>query len=206
MSAGQVCATLSRVIVDAAVHDRLVELIRARMAEVRIGDPLDPATELGPLAMERQRARVEELVAAGRAEGAALVHGGGRPTQLPRGWYFEPTLFTGVTAHMRIAREEIFGPVLSILSVHDEEEAVALANDSDFGLFGAVFTADRETAYRIARAMRTGTICHNSFRFDPCLPFGGFKQSGIGRKGGLEGMLSFTEIKSILLDAPRPAA
>lgn len=206
MSAGQVCATLSRVIVDATVHDRLVDLIRARMAQVRVGDPLDPSTELGPLAMERQRSKVEELIAAGLAEGATLVHGGGRPTHLPRGWYIEPTLFTDVAPGMRIAREEIFGPVLAILPFETEAEAITTANDSDFGLFGAVFTADRDTAYRIARAMRTGTICHNSFRFDPYLPFGGFKQSGVGREGGEAGMLSFTEIKSILLDAPHPAA
>lgn len=200
MSAGQVCATLSRVIVDSSVHDHLAELIRAKMEQVRIGDPLAPETELGPLAMERQRNRVEEYVTVGKAEGATLACGGSRPDGLSKGWYFEPTLFTGVKPDMRIAREEIFGPVLCMLSFDDEDVAVRLANDSDFGLFGAVFTADKDRAFRIARRLRTGTVCHNSFRFDPFLPFGGFKQSGVGREGGVEGLLSFTETKSILLD------
>jgi acyl-CoA reductase-like NAD-dependent aldehyde dehydrogenase len=206
MSAGQVCATLSRVIVASEVHDRLIDLIRTEMEKVRVGDPLDPDVHLGPLAMERQRDRVEEYILIGQAEGATLAFGGGRPSHLPRGWYIEPTLFTGVVASMRIAREEIFGPVLSVLTFKTEEEAIRIANDSDFGLFGAVFTADRETAYRIARRMRTGTVCHNAFRFDPYLPFGGFKQSGVGREGGLEGVKSYTELKSILLDGPGDAA
>jgi len=202
MSAGQVCATLSRVIVTREVHDQLVELIRKEMETVRIGDPFDPDVQLGPLAMERQRSRVEEYIGIGQAEGATLAFGGGRPRHLAKGWYVEPTLFTNVACTMRIAREEIFGPVLTVLTFDDEAEAIRLANDSDFGLFGAVFTADRDTAYRIARRMRTGTVSHNNFRFDPYLPFGGFKQSGIGREGGLEGIKAYTELKSILLDGP----
>lgn len=206
MSAGQVCATLSRVIVAREVHDELVELIRANMAEVRVGDPFDPGTHMGPLAMERQRTRVEDYIRIGQAEGATLAFGGCRPGHLAKGWFLEPTLFTGVTSDMRIAQEEIFGPVLAILPFATEDEAIRIANDSDFGLFGAVFTADRDTGYRIARRMRTGTVCHNAFRFDPYLPFGGFKQSGIGREGGAAGLASYTEIKSILLDGPgRPA-
>jgi acyl-CoA reductase-like NAD-dependent aldehyde dehydrogenase len=205
MSAGQVCATLSRVIAHASVHDELVELIRAEMEQVRVGSPLDPETQLGPLAMERQRDRVESYIRIGQDEGAKLAFGGSRPADLPSGWYLQPTLFTGVTCDMRIAREEIFGPVLSVLSFETEDEAVAIANDSEFGLFGAVFTAERDTAYDIARRLRTGTVCHNAFRFDPFLPFGGFKESGIGREGGVDGMLSFTEIKSILLDGPAGA-
>ncbi|MDB5719057.1 MAG: Aldehyde dehydrogenase [Sphingomonas bacterium] len=203
MSAGQVCATLARVVVAAERHDALVEAIRAEMAAVRIGDPFDPASQLGPLALERQRTRVEDYIGIGQAEGATLAFGGGRPGHLPRGWYVEPTLFTHVACDMRIAREEIFGPVLTVQSFADEEEAVRIANDSPFGLFGAVFTADRDRAYRIARGMRTGTISHNLFRFDPLLPFGGFKESGIGREGGEEGLSAYTEIKSILLDGPQ---
>ncbi len=203
MSAGQVCATLSRVIAVDAVHDRLVERIQAELARVTIGDPRDPAAQIGPLAMERQRSRVEDYLRIGQEEGAVLAHGGGRPDHLPRGWYVHPALFTGVRPDMRIAREEIFGPVLCVLRCASEDEAVAIANDSDFGLFGAVFTADCDAALRTARAMRTGTVSHNGFRFDPFLPFGGFKQSGIGREGGVHGMLSYTEIKSILLDGPR---
>lgn len=199
MSAGQVCATLSRVIVAREVYDELVTLIRSEMAKVQVGDPLDPATQMGPLAMERQRDRVEDYIRIGQAEGARLAFGGCRPSHLAKGWYVEPTLFTDVKTDMRIAQEEIFGPVLSVLSFETEAEAITIANDSDFGLFGAVFTRDRDTAYRMARRMRTGTVCHNAFRFDPYLPFGGFKQSGIGREGGAAGITSYTETKSILL-------
>lgn len=202
MSAGQVCATLSRVIVSKHRHGELVEAIRAEMEKVRVGDPFDPETQLGPLALERQRGRVLDYVAIGKAEGARLVFGGGRPQHLAKGYYVEPTLFAGVERSMRIAREEIFGPVLSVLPVEDEADAIRAANHSDFGLFGAVFTDDRDAALRVARAMRTGTVTHNIFRFDPFLPFGGFKQSGIGREGGTEGISSYTELKSILLDAP----
>jgi acyl-CoA reductase-like NAD-dependent aldehyde dehydrogenase len=205
MSAGQVCATLSRVIVSRHRHDALVDAIQAEMAKVRVGDPFDPATQLGPLALGRQRDRVLDYVGVGSAEGARLIFGGGRPLHLARGYYVEPTLFAGVDRSMRIAREEIFGPVLSVLPVANEADAIRAANDSDFGLYGAVFTDDRDAAYRVARAMRTGTVTHNIFRFDPFLPFGGFKQSGIGREGGIEGINSYTELKSILLDAPSGA-
>lgn len=201
MSAGQVCATLSRVIVSQQRHDALVEAIRTEMAKVRVGSPLEPGTQLGPLALERQRDRVLDYVAIGKAEGAQLAFGGARPVHLPTGYYVEPTLFAGVSSSMRIAQEEIFGPVLVVIPVKDEEDAIRAANDSDFGLFGAVFTNDGAAAYRIARAVRTGTMTQNHFRFDPSLPFGGFKQSGIGREGGAEAIGSYTEIKSILLDA-----
>jgi acyl-CoA reductase-like NAD-dependent aldehyde dehydrogenase len=202
MSAGQVCATLSRVIVSKHRQSALVEAIRAEMASVRVGDPFDPDTQLGPLALARQRDRVLDYVGTGSAEGARLVFGGGRPLHLARGYYVEPTLFADVGRSMRIAQEEIFGPVLCVLPAEDEADAVRTANASDFGLYGAVFTHDRDAAYRVARAMRTGTVTHNIFRFDPFLPFGGFKQSGIGREGGIEGISSYTELKSILLDAP----
>lgn len=201
MSAGQVCATLSRVIVSKHRHDALVEAIRAEMARVRVGSPFDPDTQLGPLALERQRDRVLDYIGIGQAEGARLAFGGGRPSHMEKGYYVEPTLFAGVASSMRIAQEEIFGPVLCVIPVEDEADAIRAANDSDFGLFGAVFTHDRDAAYRIARAVRTGTITQNIFRFDPSLPFGGFKQSGIGREGGIEAISSYTELKSILLDA-----
>lgn len=199
ISAGQVCATLSRVIAVDAVHDQLVEAIREEMKRITVGHPDDPAARMGPLAMARQRERVEEYIAVGRAEGAELVLGGGRSADLDRGWYFDPTLFVGVTPEMRIAREEIFGPVLTTLRAKDEAEAVRLANDSEFGLYGAVFTRDADRAYRVARKVRTGTVAHNGFLFDPSLPFGGFKASGIGREGGEAGLTSFTETKSIIL-------
>ena len=203
MSAGQVCATLSRAIVSRARLGELTEAISAEMKTIQVGDPFDPATQLGPLAMERQRARVEDYIAVGCAEGARLATGGGRPAHLNRGYYVEPTLFTGVTPGMRIAQEEIFGPVLTVLAYDDEDEAVRIANDSSFGLYGAVFTNDRDRAWRVARGLRAGTISQNIFRFDPHLPFGGFKQSGVGREGGVEGLSAFTELKSVLLDGPQ---
>ncbi|HSW13296.1 MAG TPA: aldehyde dehydrogenase family protein, partial [Solimonas sp.] len=137
----------------------------------------------------------------GRAEGARLVCGGTRPPHLPKGWYLEPTLFDGVRSTMRIAQEEIFGPVLALMPCDDEDDAVRIANDSPFGLYGAVFTPDRERALRVMRGVRAGTLSQNSFRFDPSLPFGGFKHSGIGREGGQEGLAAYTEYKSMLLTA-----
>jgi aldehyde dehydrogenase (NAD+) len=199
MSAGQVCATLSRAIVTRRRHAELLDALHTELRAVRVGDPYDPAAQMGPLAMARQRARVEEYIAIGRAEGARLVCGGARPAHLDRGWYIEPTLFDGVESSMRIAQEEIFGPVLALMPCEDEEEAVRIANDSPFGLYGAVFTPDRERALRVMRAVRAGTLSQNHFRFDPSLPFGGFKQSGLGREGGREGLEAYTELKSILL-------
>lgn len=201
MSAGQVCATLSRAIVLKRHQADLVEALQAELQAVRVGDPYDAAAQMGPLAMKRQRERVEEYIGIGRTEGARLVCGGRRPVHLPRGWYVEPTLFDGVDSSMRIAQEEIFGPVLTVLPCDDEEHAVRIANDSPFGLYGAVFTADRERALQVMRGVRTGTMSQNSFRFDPSLPFGGFKQSGLGREGGVEGMEAYTELKSMLLSS-----
>ena len=199
MSAGQVCATLSRAIVSRRREPELVEAVAAEMQAIRVGDPFDPATELGPLAMERQRVRVEDYIACGLREDARLVTGGGRPSHLDRGYYVEPTLFTGVQPDMRIAREEIFGPVLSVQAYDTEEEAIRIANASDFGLYASVFTQDRERGWRAARALRAGTICQNGFRFDPWLPFGGFKQSGVGREGGEQALDAYVELKSVLM-------
>ncbi|HSV57478.1 MAG TPA: aldehyde dehydrogenase [Variovorax sp.] len=199
MSAGQVCATLSRAIVSRRRHAELLDALHAEMQAVRVSNPYDDAAQMGPLAMARQRARVEEYIAIGRAEGARLVCGGARPEHLPKGWYLEPTLFDGVRSPMRLAQEEIFGPVLALMPCEDEDDAVRIANDSPFGLYGAVFTPDRDRALRVMRGVRAGTLSQNSFRFDPSLPFGGFKQSGIGREGGKEGLAAYTEYKSILL-------
>ena len=201
ISAGQVCATLSRVIVSRRRHDALVEALRIALQAIRVGNPYDASSQMGPLAMERQRRRVENYIAIGQAEGAVLSCGGGRPAYMSRGYYLEPTLFTGVTSRMQIAQEEIFGPVLVVLTYDTEDDAVRIANDSPFGLYGAVLTNDAQRAYRIARKVRAGTFSHNTFRFDPSLPVGGFKDSGIGREGGAEGLASYTEIKSVLLDA-----
>jgi len=197
---GQVCATLSRVIVSKTRQAQFAEAIAAELKQIRVGDPNDPTTQMGPLAMRRQLDRVEGYIAKGVAEGASLVCGGGRPKDIAKGCYFEPTLFTGVDNKMTIAQEEIFGPVISLIGYEDEAEAVRIANDSNFGLYGAVFTNDNDAAYRVARGVRTGGIAQNGFRMDHFLPFGGFKQSGVGREGGLEGLKSYTEMKTILLE------
>ncbi|MFM1887269.1 MAG: hypothetical protein RL026_2426 [Pseudomonadota bacterium] len=201
ISSGQVCATLSRVVVPRHQQTAYAEAIAAELKAVRVGDPNDPATEMGPLAMRRQLERVEAYMAIGRDEGAHLVCGGTRSAQLPQGCYFDPTLFTNVQSGMRIAQEEIFGPVIALLGYDDEADALRIANDSPYGLFGAVFTHDTDRAYRIMRGIRTGALAQNAFRLDFFLPFGGFKQSGIGREGGLAGLLGCTETKTILLDA-----
>ncbi len=201
MSAGQICATLSRAIIPQSRKEDFIGALSAAMAAVNVGDPFDAASQMGPLAMERQLKRVEQYVSVAQHEGARLVTGGRRPPHLYRGFYMEPTLFCDVDPAMKIAREEVFGPVLSVLTYKSEEEALAIANNSPFGLYGAVFTNDNEAAYRISRGVRTGTMGQNAFRFDQALPFGGFKQSGVGREGGPEGLGGYTELKSLMLQA-----
>lgn len=199
LASGQVCATLSRVLVSRARQDKLAAALKRELEAVRVGDPNDPTAQMGPLAMRRQLERVESYIAKGRAEGADLVYGGDRPAHLTQGCYVNPTLFANVDSKMVVAQEEIFGPVLALIPYDDEAEAIRIANDSIYGLFGAVFTHDNDKAYRIARAIRTGALSHNAFKLDFFLPFGGFKQSGVGREGGEAGLYSYTESKTILL-------
>ena len=201
LMSGQTCAALTRVIVTRHRKQALIDALEAQFKALRVGDPLDPETELGPLAMRRQRDRVEHYIAAGQADGARLITGGGRPVGLDRGFYVEPTLFSEVDNRSTIAREEIFGPVMSVVVADDEEQAIELANDTLFGLNSAVFTHDAERAYAVARRLRAGTVGINGYRTDFALGFGGFKQSGIGREGGVEGLLAYLENKSILADA-----
>ncbi len=196
---GQVCVTLSRVLVSRERHDELVAALKKVLDAVKVGDPMDPEVQMGPLAMARQLERVEGYIRKGQEEGATLVTGGDRPA-LEKGYYINPTLFANVDNSMTIAREEIFGPVLCVIPYEDEEDAVRIANDSDFGLFGAVLTNDNSRAYEIARRIRTGAYAQNAFRLDYFLPFGGFKQSGIGREGGQSGLKAYTETKTILLN------
>jgi betaine-aldehyde dehydrogenase len=169
-----------------------------------VGDPFEPTTGMGPLAMSRQRDRVEGYIEKGKAEGAKLATGGKRPKDLSRGYFIEPTVFGNVQNSFTIAREEIFGPVLSVIPAESEAAAVDIANDSIYGLNASVFTNDIERAYSTARELRSGTVGHNSFRTDFNIAFGGFKQSGIGREGGVEGLYPFLESKTVLLDA-KPA-
>src|SRR5436305_1569436 len=172
---GQVCAMLSRAIVPAHRVDAIAAAIAAEMQRVRIGSPLDPATEMGPIAMKRQLERIEHYVETGKREGARLVTGGGRPAHLSTGYYFEPTLFAEVDNQMTIAREEIFGPVLTLIAARDADHAIEIANDSDYGLNSAVLTNDRDAVYRIGRRLRAGNVGHNGMKADFSLPFGGFK-------------------------------
>jgi acyl-CoA reductase-like NAD-dependent aldehyde dehydrogenase len=202
---GQVCSSLTRIIVTRDRHDQLVEALSAGFKAVEVGDPFDPASGMGPLAMGRQRDRVEYYIEAGKAEGATLATGGGRPAHLNRGYFIEPTVFGNVDNNSTIGREEIFGPVLSVIPAESEAHAIDIANDTIFGLNAAVFTGDVERAYTVARRLRSGTVGHNAFRNEPGLAFGGFKQSGLGREGGKEGLLSYLETKVIVLDGV-PAA
>ena len=195
---GQVCAALTRVLVSRQRHDEVVEAMASAFGALRVGDPFDRATDLGPLVAERQRRRVEDYIATGRAAGARVAIGGGRPAGLERGWFVEPTLFVDVTNDMRIAREEIFGPVVCVLPYSDLDEAVAIANDSEYGLSGSVYTSDLDLGARLARRIRTGQVFLNGGGTTLDAPFGGYKQSGLGREGGPEGLESFCETKLIV--------
>ena len=201
MMSGQICAMLSRAIVTKDRHDELADAIAKVMKGVKIGDPSDPETQLGPLAMKRQLDRVEMYIEEGRKSGADLVTGGQRPAHMNKGYYIEPTLFANVDNQSRIAQEEIFGPVLCLIPAEDEEDAIRIANESNFGLNGSVMTTDAQAAYDIARKVRTGVVGQNGMRMEFGQPFGGFKQSGIGREGGEEGIWPYLETKTILLDA-----
>lgn len=196
----QFCSALSRVIVTQSRHDALLDGLAAAMKQVNVGDPFDLSTGMGPISMKRQLERIQGYIDSGRADGLTLATGGGRPAGLNRGYYVEPTLFGDVPNDARVAREEIFGPVICVIPARDEAEAIALANDSDFGLNSSVFTADRDRAMHVARRLRAGTVGHNAFRSDFGIAFGGFKRSGIGREGGRAGLMPYLESKTVILD------
>ncbi|MDX3134448.1 aldehyde dehydrogenase [Streptomyces europaeiscabiei] len=198
---GQACVAQTRILVPRSRYDEFAEAFAAAASALRIGDPLDPATELGPLVAARQQRRSLDYIRIGQEEGAKILTGGGRPAGLERGWYVEPTLFGDVDNSMRIAREEIFGPVICLLPYGDEAEAVRIANDSDYGLSGSVWTADDEHGVDIARQVRTGTYSVNTFSLDMLGPFGGYKNSGLGREFGPEGYGEYLEHKMIHLPA-----
>ncbi|MBU6267451.1 MAG: aldehyde dehydrogenase [Sphingomonadales bacterium] len=197
---GQVCASLTRVVVGRDRHDALVDALAGSFSQITVGDPFDEATRMGPLAMARQLDRVESYIAAGQADGARLATGGGRPAHLNRGYFIEPTVFGNVSNDSRIAREEIFGPVISVIPARDEAEAIAIANDSEYGLNASVFTSDPERAWAVGRQLRSGTVGVNGFKTDFTIAFGGYKQSGIGREGGVEGLRLFLESKTMIFD------
>ncbi|MGN5237113.1 aldehyde dehydrogenase [Rhodococcus sp. SJ-3] len=198
-NSGQVCNALTRILVPARRSAEFVDALVAAINSLRIGDPADPATDIGPLVTRKQQERVAGYIGLGRREGARIVTGGATPPKgLARGWYVQPTLFTKATNAMRIAREEIFGPVLTVIDYRDEEEAIAIANDSDYGLAGSVFTGDLDRAAVVASDVRTGTFgINHGYVMDPLAPFGGVKCSGYGRELGREGIVAYTTTKSI---------
>jgi acyl-CoA reductase-like NAD-dependent aldehyde dehydrogenase len=194
---GQVCFSLTRVLVPEARARELLDAYVGAVKTVKVGDPQDPATQMGPLAMKRQLERVQGYIGKGKAEGAKLVLGGGRPKGLDRGYFVEPTVFSDVDQSMTIAREEIFGPVVSFITYKDVDDAVAKANSTMYGLHGAVYTPDPKRGYEVARRVRSGSVTVNGMIVDPKMPFGGFKQSGWGREGGIEGLEQYFELKTV---------
>ena len=194
---GQVCFSLTRVLASRKKIKEVMGAYVEAVGHMKVGDPFETETHLGPLAMGRQLERVQGYIASGIEQGATLVTGGARPAHLNRGFYIEPTVFGDVDPSMRIAQEEIFGPVVSFMAYDDEKDAIALANSTDFGLHGAVYTADPEHGYRVAREVRSGSVTVNGMIVDPKMPFGGFKQSGLGREGGPEGLDPYFETKTI---------
>jgi len=196
----QFCSALSRVIVPQHRHDALLDGIAGALKQVKVGDPFDLATGMGPMSMKRQLERIQGYIASGVSDGLTLATGGGRPHGFNHGYFLEPTLFGDVPNDAKIAREEIFGPVICVIPARDEEEAIAMANDSDFGLNSSVFTADPDRAMQVARRMRAGTVGHNAFRSDFGIAFGGYKRSGIGREGGRLGLLPYLEAKTVILE------
>lgn len=196
---GQLCCMLSRVIVPQSRHDALVEAIAAEMAMVQVGSAHDPQSDMGPMALQRQVINVESKIDKARSEGNRLVFGGGRP-DLDKGYFLNPTLFANVSPDAPLAQEEIFGPVLTLIAATDEDEAIRIANHSIYGLHGAVFTPDKDRALAVARRIRTGSFAQNGMKLDFSLPFGGYKQSGIGREGGEAALAPYLETKTIILD------
>jgi acyl-CoA reductase-like NAD-dependent aldehyde dehydrogenase len=197
VNSGQNCSAGSRLIVHASVYDRVLEGVAAAASGYTLGNGLDPATTLGPVVSAKQFERVMAYIDAGRAAGAAIVAGGGRHGDT--GYFVQPTVFADVNGDMAIAREEIFGPVLTVTRFTDEDEAVRIANDPDYGLASYVWSQDAKRPHRIARRIRAGTVWVNTaLAIDPSVPVGGFKQSGWGRENGAEGIDNFLETKSVV--------
>jgi acyl-CoA reductase-like NAD-dependent aldehyde dehydrogenase len=194
---GQVCFSLTRVLVPESRKKEVLDAYVGAVSTVKVGDPMEPSTQMGPLTMSRQLTRVQGYITKGKEEGAKLVLGGGRPKGLDKGYFVEPTVFNDVSTSMTIAREEIFGPVVSFITYKDIDDAVEKANSTIYGLHGAVYTPDADRGYEVARRMRSGSVTVNGLIVDPTMPFGGFKQSGMGREGGIEGLDPYFELKTV---------
>ncbi|HUO47532.1 MAG TPA: aldehyde dehydrogenase family protein, partial [Acidimicrobiales bacterium] len=194
---GQICTAPTRAVVHRGVLDQVVERLGGYAGALKVGDPTDTATVVGPLISAAQRERVEGYIATGRKEGAEVVAGGGRPVGLDKGFYIEPTLLTG-TNDMTVVRDEIFGPVVVVVPFDDEDEGIAIANDSEFGLYDYVFTADTARAFRVGKQLRAGHVGINTAQRHHDAPFGGFKMSGVGRDGGDYGLEAYSELQSIV--------
>src|SRR5690606_9323426 len=199
-STGQICSNGTRVFVQDGIYDRFLDRLTERTKTIRIGDPLDPETQMGPLISRAQHDKVTGYIAIGQEEGATLHHGGGVPALqgFEGGFFIEPTIFTGVEDGMRIAREEIFGPVMSVLSFEQEDEVIERANDTEFGLSAGVFTRDLPRAHRVIAELQAGSCWINNYNLAPVeIPFGGFKQSGIGRENALAALDHYSQVKSV---------
>ena len=199
MNNGQACVAQTRILASRKRYREVCDALTEAVRGWSVGDPMDPTTMCGPLVAARQRDRVEGYIKIGRDEGAKVACGGGRPARFAKGWYVEPTVFVDVKNTMRIAREEIFGPVLAVIPYEDEADALRIANDSDYGLSGSVWTADADHGLEVARHVRTGTYTVNGFAMEFGAPFGGFKCSGVGRELGPEGLEAYLEAKQINL-------